>query len=310
MGSPMTSAEFRQFLQNDLREVADDVIEREYLASKIATFFTMADSQKAWEEYMTVSEYPDVPEFTGELEYYGRYPGWHTKVEHTEYAMGDQIERKLLDDEQYGIVERAAAGIAKSVSRTREKLGAKIFQGAFSAAFAYQTNEEGKSLCSTTHLSKSGASTASGFSNMGTAAFSKANLEAARLLMMRYKTDIGERFEMSQNWGIVYPMALDSTVREVTQTPAGYNTAYKNINVESQQGYTLIPYPLLDDTDTKSWWLVDMTAMKEALVWFDRIKPEYDNMIDFETKILKHSVYFRLSWAWLKWQWCYGNQVS
>jgi hypothetical protein len=310
MGSPLTSADFRRLLQTDLREVADDIIERDLLASMVPTFFSMADSQKAWEEYLTVSDFGDIPEFTGELEYLPRYPGWHTKVEHTAYAAGVQSERQLVDDDQYGVIERTVQGMTKATTRTREKKGARIFQGAFSSAFDYQTNEEGKALCSTTHLSKSGASTSSGFSNMGTSAFSKANLEAARLLMYRFKTDIGERFEVSNNWGIVYPMALDSKVREVTQTPFGYNTAARDVNVEAQQNYTLIPYKLLDDTDTNDWFLVDLTAMKNALAWFDRIKPEYDNVIDFETKTLKHSVYFRLSWAWLDWRWAYGNRVS
>ena len=310
MGSPLTSADFRRLLQTDLREVADDIIERDLLASMVPTFFNMATSQKAWEEYLTVGDFGDIPEFTGELEYLPRYLGWHTKVEHTAYAAGVQTERQLVDDDQYGVIERTVTGMTKATTRTREKKGADLFKGAFSSAFGYQTNEEGKALCSTTHLSKSGASTTTGFSNMGTGAFSKANLEAARLLMYRFKTDIGERFEVSNNWGIVYPMALDSVVQEVTGTKSGYNTAYSNINVEAKQNYTLIPYKLLDDNDTNDWFLVDLTAMKNALVWFDRIKPEYDNVIDFETKTLKHSVYFRLSWAWLDWRWVYGNQVS
>lgn len=310
MGSPLTSADFRKLLQTDLREVADDIIERDLLASMIPKFFTMADSQKAWEEYLTVSDFGDIPEFTGELEYLPRYPGWHTKVEHTAYAAGVQTERQLVDDDQYGVIERTTQGMTKAMTRTREKKGARVFQGSFSSAFDYQTNEEGKALCSTTHLSKSGASTSSGFSNLLTGAFSKANLEAARLLMYRFKTDIGERFEVSNNWGIIYPMALDSKVREVTQTPSGYGTAYSDVNVESQQGYTLLPYKLLDDTDTNDWWLVDLTAMKNALIWFDRIKPEYDNMVEFETKSLKHSVYTRLSWCVLDWRPFVGNQVS
>jgi len=310
MGSPLTSADFRRLLQSDLREVASDIIERELLASMVPTFFSMASSKKAWEEYLNTSDFPDIPQFTGELEYLPMYPGWHTKVEHSVYAAGIQAERELVDDDQYGVIERRVAGLTRSATRTREKIGAKLFQGAFSAAFDFQTNEEGKALCSTTHLSKSGASTSTGFSNMGTGAFSKTNLETARLAMYRYKTDIGERFNVSNNWGIVYPMALDSKVREVTQTPFGYNTAARDVNVEAQQGYTLIPYKLLDDTDTNDWFLVDLTAMKDALVWFDRTPPEYNNTIDFETFILKNSVYFRVSWGWLDWRPFYGSQVS
>jgi hypothetical protein len=310
MGSPMTSADFRQLLANDMREVADDILEKRYLASMIPTFFTMADSQKAWEEYLNVSEFPDIPEFNGELEYLPRYVGWHTKVEHTVYAAGTQVERELADDEQYGVIQRNTEGIAKSVARTREKIGVKPFTGAFSTAFAYQQNEEGKALCSTTHLSKSGASTASGFSNMGTSAFSKANLEATRLLMRRFRTDIGERFEMGGNWGIVCPLALESAVREAVETKSGYNTSASNVNIEAQQGYTVITYPMLDDFDTNNWFLVDLDAMKRFLVWFDRVKPEYNNWIENETFIIKASVYFRLSWCWLDWRWIYGHQVS
>lgn len=310
MGSPLTSADFRKLLQTDLREVADDIIERDLLASMVPNFFTMATSQKAWEEYLTVSDFGDIPEYTGELEWLPRYPGWHTKVEHSVYAAGVQVQRELADDDQYGVIERTVAGLTKATTRTREKKGARVFQGAFSAAFDYQTNEEQKALCSTTHLSKSGASTASGFSNLGTTAFSKSALETARLAMYRYRTDIGERFEVSNNWGIVYPMALDPDVQEVVKTPFGYNTSARDYNVEAHQNYTLFPYKQLDDNDTNDWFLVDITAMKNSLVWFDRIKPEYNNSIDFTTFVLQNSVYFRLSWCWLDWRWVYGSQVS
>jgi hypothetical protein len=53
-----------------------------------------------------------------------------------------------------------------------------------------------------------------------------------------------------------------------------------------------------------------MTMMKENLIWIDRIMPEFNLTVDFETFTIKDSVYFRVAYGFLDWRWVYGHNVS
>jgi hypothetical protein len=56
--------------------------------------------------------------------------------------------------------------------------------------------------------------------------------------------------------------------------------------------------------------MVDAKLMKKFLVWIDRVKPEPNNTIDFESFVVKHSIYFRIGAGWLDWRWIMGHNVS
>lgn len=310
MGSPLVSGDFARLIDTFLRDVANDQKEYRDLESMIPKLYNMKTSTRAFEEHLSVSQLGDLPKFTGQLSYLPRYSGFLTKVEHAEYAGGVQSERKLIDDEQYGVLSDNAAGLMDSAERTKEKIGVRPFAFATSAAFDFMTTDEGKPLASTTHLSRSGADTSTGFSNAGTSALDPASLAATRLLMKQFRTDIGERFTTSNKWAIIVPDTLESTAYEIVNTKAGLYSAEGTVNREAAIGYTVIPYPRLDDFSTKSWGLVDIEAMKKALAWYDRVAPEYDHTIDFETKSIKHSVYMRCSYAWTSWRWIYWHTVA
>jgi len=94
MAIPIDSAAFVRLLVNDLREVSENAYGE--LPSMIPTLFRMLDSDSAWEEFYSVGDVPDIPEFNGKISYLTRYPGYHTKIEPKEFAGGLQWERKFL----------------------------------------------------------------------------------------------------------------------------------------------------------------------------------------------------------------------
>jgi len=171
------------------------------------------------------------------------------------------------------------------------------------------TSEEGVALCSSSHTTKAGTSTASGFDNAGTSALSKTSVAATRLLMRQFRNDISERIDMSDNLALIVPDNLADTAYEIVNTPKSLDTAEGNVNPQYKR-HTVIPYLRLDDYDTNNWFMVDMDQMKRDLVWIDRIKPESKNTVDFETYILKMAVYFRCAYGFLDWRWCYGHLVT
>jgi len=306
MASPLDSAQFVRLLDERLRMVSENKYKD--LKSMIPTLYNMVSSDSAWEEFYGIGSTPDIPEFNGKLSYLGIAPGFHTRIEHKEYAGGIQSERKLIDDKKYSVLDNRASGLMTSAHRVREKKGVRAFSNAFSTAFDYMESEEGIALCGS-HATKSGASTSSGFSNAGTTAASKTALAATRLLMRKFRDDIGERIDMGDDLAVICPDNLADTFYEIVGTPMGYDTAAMDKNMDYGR-YEVIPYLRLDDYDTNNWFLVWKSQMKKDLIWMDRITPELKNIVDFETYAIKHAVYFRCSYGFIDWRWVYGHNVS
>jgi hypothetical protein len=307
MGSPLDSAQFVRLLDKRLREVAEDKYSQ--LPTMIPKFFNVMSSDAAWEEFYAVGGVGDIPEFNGKLTYLPIIPGWHKKVEHKEFAAGIVAERKLIDDKKYAVLDNRAEKLMVAARRTQEKQAVRVFAYADSAAFDYQTSEEGVALVSSSHATKSSVSTTSGFDNSGTAALSKTSVAATRIAMRGFKNDDGERIEVGDDLAIVCPDNLADTAMEIVGTQKSLDTAEGNINPQYGR-YEVIPYLRLDDYDTNNWGMVWKSQMKEDLAWFNRVNPESKNTVDFETYQLKQAVYFRNSYMFKDWRWIYWNLVS
>ena len=305
--NPMTSSQFPRLLDKRLREVSERAF-KELSEGKIEQLYRMLSTESAFEEFYEIGALPDIPEFNGELQFLSVTPGYYTKVEPKEFAGGVLFERKLLDDKKYNVVDNRAAMLAEAAARVREKYGVRPFAYAFSSAYDFQTSEEAVSLCSTAHTTKAGVSTATGFSNSGTSALSKTSVAATRLLMRKFKNDIGERISIEPDTLLV-PDSLYDTAMEIVGTPAGYDTAALDKNMQAGR-YKVIPYLRLDDYSTKNWFMLDSRLMKRFLLWLDRIKPEVNNQIDFNTYQVKHSIYFRIGNGFTNWRFMYGHNVA
>lgn len=307
MGTPIVSSEFIRLMDKRLTLVEENKYKS--LESMIPKLYNVTSTNQQWEEYFNVGSLPDIPEFTGKIEYLPMAPGYHTKIEPKEYAGGIQVERKFLDDKLYNVFDRRAESLVESAHRTREKLGVKTFVNAFSTAFDFMESEEGTSLCSSSHTTKSGTSTASGFDNSGTSALSKTSVAATRLLMRKFRNDRSERIAMSDNLALIVPDNLVDAAQEIVGTSHGLDTAEGNINPQAGR-YTIIPYLRLDDYDTNNWFMVDMDRMKQDLLWLNRVNDDINHTIDFETYLTKMSIYYRVAYGWKDWRWIYGHNVS
>lgn len=306
MGNPLNSSQFVRLLDRRLTLVEENKYKE--LRSMIPELYNVMSSDSTWEEYFAIGAVPDIPEWTGKVPYLGIAPGYVTKVEPKEYAGGIQIERKLLADKQYDVLNERAGGLIEAAHRTKEKLGVRPFAFAFSTAFDFMESEEGIALCGS-HTTKSGTSTTTGFSNSGTSALSKTSVAATRLLMRGFRNDISERIEMSDNLAVIVPDALADAAGEIVGTPKSLDTAEGNINMQFNR-YKVIPYLRLDDFDTDNWFMVDLNSMKRDLLWVNREADDINRTIDFETYLLKVSLYFRVAYGWKDWRWIYGHNVS
>jgi phage major head subunit gpT-like protein len=309
MANTIRSAGFVRLLEETLTEVADQAKQFAELGAKIPELYNVTTSNSAWEEFFSVGTVPDIPQFTGRITSLAIAPGYYMRVEHKEYAGELQWARTFIDDKKYGVLSVSSAGMMESAVRTKEKLGVRTFSNAFSTAYDFHTSEEGVALCSSSHTNKSGAVTTSGFDNAGTSALSKTSIAATRLLMRRFRNDRGDRIQMSDNIGLIVPDNLEEAAWEVVNTQKGLDSAEGNENFHKNR-YTIIPYMRLDDYDTNNWYMVDMNAMKRDLIWYDRVAPEFNSVVDYETFVTRMSIYFRCSYAWKDWRWIYGHNVS
>jgi hypothetical protein len=306
MANPLTSTQFVRLLDKRLREVSENRFNE--LPSMLGDVYSIMSSDGAWEEFFEIGSLPDIPEFNGQLTYLSIAPGYHKKIEPKEYAAGLMFERKLLDDKKYAVLDGRASALSASFQRTREKFGAKLFTNAFTGSFDFMTSEEGVALCSNSHTTKSGTSTSTGFDNLFTSALSKTSVAAARIAMRGFRNDISERIDINPD-ELWVPDNLADTAMEIVGSQKDPDSANNTINPQYKR-FTVKVWPRLDDDDTNNWFMCDSGLRKQSAVWIDRVKAEVENMPDFETKMLKHSVYGRFAYGWLFWQFMLGSQVS
>jgi len=296
----------------------DDVMEN-YLkpyGEYINAIFGSMPLDKAFAELFDVGQVPDIPVFTGKLDYLAVAPGYFVQIEPKEYAAGIQLQRKFKDDKQYSVFDDLQGGLMRGLGRTKEKAAANVFNGAFGATWDYMKNEEGIALCGS-HLTKSGASTSTGFSNAGTSAISKTSIMATAILFRKFRDDIGEYFD-SEPDTLVVPEALYYTACEAVgydpKTGASSDrdpdsAHYGKIN-PIHKGFKVLAWKRLDDSSAKNWFMLDSALNKKFMVWIDRIKPETSTIVDFETFAIKQKIYARFGTGWRNWRSCYGHKVS
>ena len=266
-------------------------------------------TNSAWTEFLEMGQVPDIPEFNGKLTTLGVDPGFHKKIEPKEYGAKVQIQRKILDDDQYAVLNNLGSDLMEAAVRSQEKIGVEPFAYAFSSAFTLMTSEEGVALCSGSHTTKSTVSTSTGFDNAGTDTFGKSAVASARIAIAGFKNNIGERIAIPQDLALVVPTYLHDQAVELMGTPKGYETANHTKNAQAGR-YEVIEYPLLDDYDTNNWFMVVKSRMKRDLIWIDRIKPELQTNWDFNTHQHEIGIYYRCGNGHKDWRWIYGNQVS
>jgi hypothetical protein len=90
-----------------------------------------------WSQTGTV---PDFSQFTGTVDYGSFNQGYDTVLTPVEFTRGIQAERKLLDDDQFNILDARPKGLAASAFRTRQLHGAGALNGAFSTSNPFYVN--------------------------------------------------------------------------------------------------------------------------------------------------------------------------
>jgi len=304
MAVPQVSAAHGDVLDRRFTRIFNDTYKR--LPEMRSMLFNVSSARKgADEKFSSVGELGDLQVFDGQIDYDSTNQGYDVTATHKEYALGMQIERKLMDDDLFNVMDRQPAKLARAAQRTLETHAARLFTMAFSNDTLFYSHSEGVPLCSNSHTTTSGASTATGFDNLATAALSATAVASNRIQMRGFRGDRAERInvEPTEIW---IPPDLYETAYEIVSSLGKVNTANNNANVHYGQ-YNIFEWNYM--SSATDWFMVDGEARKDNAMWFNRIPVEFANTNEFETMVRKWRVYTRFSYAWIDWRWILGNDV-
>ena len=257
----------------------------------------------SWSEVSTLE---DFQQFAGTVQYQDQHQGYDVTATFLPWVNGFQMERDLWDDDQYQIWNDSPRALANAAYRTRQTHGARLFNNAFSTDTMFYNHSEGVPLCSNSHTTTTGASTAVGFDNLATGELAATSVATMRIQMVKFRGTQAERIQVKPDT-LLYPPDLYEEAFEIINSPGKLDLANNNSNVH-QGRYTGWEWNYL--TSTTNFFMLDSSWMKQMFKWVDRIPLEYGFVEDFDTYTAKYRAYMRYAYAWRNWRCILGAQVA
>jgi hypothetical protein len=291
-------------LEPGLREIFNQTTQPLVQDSRIPMLYSVKQSNSAYEKFAARGGMGDWTEYEGRIEYDEPQPGFEVTFQHTEYTKGIQIERSLVDDDQYGVIGDMVRQLALTAVRTREKHGASLFNNAFSTSYL---GGDGAALVADSHaLSPTNALTGD---NKGTTALGYDAIIATAAAMRAFTDDRGEAIPITPDT-ILIPPGLEEAAFYATQSLNGPATPALGVpSFVRQQGYRIIVWNML--TDSNNWFMIDSQLARLHLHWFDRVPLEFavDPTGSYHL-MARYRGYMRYSFGWSDWRWIYGHEVA
>lgn len=308
MPVPHSVGNFGDLIDKRVTKLFYDELEK--LPDHVSTVYNMQTSSDAYEISSEVGALDDFVEFTGTVSYGSQNQGYDVRANHLEFSKGIQITRTMYDDDRHNVWQSKPTELANSWVRTRQKDAARLFNNAFSVDSKFYVHSENVALCSDSHTTTSGASTASGFDNLTTSALSAVALTSARIQMMGFLDDIGNKY-YSMPDELWIPIDLFEIAQEIVQSSGKVDTANNNVNVH-KGSLKLMPSEggWIYMTDTNNWFLTDSRLRKRFATWYDRVPIEFAQAEELDTLVAKWRAYGRYSWMYQNWRFMLGAQVS
>lgn len=217
---------------------------------------------------------------------------------HQKYTKGFKVSEELYDDDQYNVISKKPAALARATRRTTEYLAAQDFINAFTSTVLGGDSQE---LCSTAHPRADGGSTQSNASATGIT-LTEANLETGMLAMRGQLDDKGMKI-MAKADTLLVPPALEKTAWEIVNSPARSGTANNDANFYSGK-LNVISWDYL--TSTTAWFLIDSSL--HELTWFWRKRPEFKQDNSFDTGMALFKTQMRVSHGFSDWRGVWGSK--
>ena len=302
---PLTAGNFADLLKPGLKGIFDDGIAGRP-QPMIDMLFNVQSSTRFQEEYQGMGAQGIVPVFDGTVPYTDFDAGYRTDIRNYELAMGIQVERRLVDDDQTGQIRSRAGNMAEAFNNTIETDAADVFINGFTDS---GTNRLGSSMAGADGvglLSPAHSSTTQ--ANEATLALTIDNLDTTRQAMRNFTDDQGQLLGVNPDMLLV-PPELERTATQLVSERAIYEpgSAQYDVNMFSGRFRPVVGNRL---TDPNAWFLIDSRLMKQHLIWQWRVRPEFAQAEDFDGLTAKFRGYMRYGIGWTDWKWIYGQNPS
>lgn len=294
----ISQANHSYVVQKDLSEVF--AVKYGKFLTQIPALFTMEEPDQAIVYELLLGDLGSVPVFDGDIYYDEAKQSYRKSTEEIEYAMGIKVTKKFRRNDLYGVVRQHVANLANRFRAKRESIASDFFNGAFSTT----TVADGLTLCHSAHTSDVGGSNQS---NAGSSAFSPANVEATRRLMIKFKTNrdnINTEFPDM----LLVPTELEEQAYELIKSKGQVNTANNNPNFHEGKYKLIVWHNWL--TDPSNWFMINSSRMKDYLKFYDWNPVEFFFAGEFDNLTSKHAGYMSCNVSSPAWDWIYGHSVS
>lgn len=220
------------------------------------------------------------------------------QYKHVTFSKGFQVEKELVDDEQYGQIQKASKALARAARATIETKAADLLN---TAATTSTSNWNGEALVSSSHALLGGGTTTNA---IGDLALTEANLEIAMKLAREQVDERGLKIQMMPDVLIV-PGALEFTAEKIARSAQLPGTNNNDINPMKGRFQVVVLDYL---TDVNNWYLLDSSMNPLNFFWREKLNFKSDN--DFDTDVAKYKGRMRFSYGWTDFRGLLGAIVT
>lgn len=260
--------------------------------------FHVGDSKKAKETDQHVAGLGEweKKDPQGPIKYETIAPGDQVEYIHEEYAKGIQIERKFVDDEMYGVIDKLPKTLGRGGRVLVETTAAQVFNDAFAVA-----GYDGSALCADAHPLK--GNKGGTYDNRITTALGDAGIKEMHLVMKRTPDESGMKIQAMMDT-IVVPDDMEMQLLVLLQTDklVGGNNNDKSV-IAGKYKPVILSYL----TDPNNWFGIDSSLHELWFFW--RVKPEFASEENFDTMVAKYRGYLRFSCGYSNWRGVVGSIV-
>lgn len=271
----------------------------------VPKLFNVDSSKRASEKHFGTGSIGLMKKWAGTVNYDTVGKRWETEYRHVKYSNGLQVERELLDDEEFKEIKNRTRKLALSVYLTRQTHAASVFNNAFDTTII---GADGKPLCAKStaghpYSPENATDTQYNGSNLD---LSPANLEKVHNIMIDYKDDRGNVLGVTPDT-LVYGNYYRKKAIEILGTEKDVYTANNTMNIYgpgNEDNYKKLYCPWIIG---KKWFLADSSMMELYMNWFNRRIPTIEMEDDFNTEVGSYKVVGRWSYGWDEWMHVFGN---
>lgn len=243
------------------------------------------------------------------ISYEDEVQGFDVTYTHVEDALGTSVSKTLWEDDQFNVILKKPANVARAKARTEEEMMAHIFNYGFTAGgggVSTFTSGDALALFSNAHTREDGGATQS---NYTTSDLNEGSLETGIVAMRSTLNHKGQLF-MAKADTLIVPPALEKEAKILLNSTQRVGTANNDIN-PYQGALKLVVWDWIGSASTggsdTAWFLID--SSQHELNYFMRADrglqgPEYD----FDTSTAKWKVEVRHSIGFSNWRCTYGSK--